>query len=116
MITDSDYQYVINTITSVENAITSYLGQKGIKRDYTHLTDIGRLIAAYTVYCELYGIEELTQIKVDSIPKNFLKSSPVKTQDLVLTDTEKAVILEAVNNTIQNPLEITPSRYTQAPA
>ena len=113
--TDEDYKYRIYSITTVENAITSYLGQKGIKRDYTHLTDIGRLAAAYSVYCELYGIEELTEIKVDTIPKAFLKSTENKSMDLVVTDAEKAVIMEAVNNTIKNPLQITQSQLTQAP-
>ncbi len=115
VMTDEDYMYHFLTCTSVENAITSYLGEKGIKRDYTHLTDIGRLMAAYTWYCELYGVEQLDEIKVDAIPKAFLKSTADKSTDLVLTDAEKAVILEAVNNTIKNPLEITQSQYTQAP-
>ena len=114
--TDEDYKYRIYSITAVENAITSYLGEKGIKRDYTHLTDIGRLIAAYSVYCELYGIEELKEIKVDTIPKSFLKSTEDKSKDLVLTDAEKAVVLEAVNNTLKNPLKVTQSALTQAPA
>lgn len=114
--TDTDYQYRIYSITTVENAITSYLGEKGIKRDYTHLTDLGRLAAAYSIYCELYGIEELKEIKVDAIPKAFLKSTANKAVDLEITDGEKAVILEAVNNTLKNPMQITPSQYTQAPA
>ena len=114
--TDADYKYRIYSITAVENAITSYLGEKGIKRDYTHLTDIGRLIVSYVWYCELYGIEELTQVKVDAIPKNFLKSTVDKSKDLVLTDAEKAVVLEAVNNTLKNPLQITQSKLTEAPA
>ena len=116
VMSDPSYVYVIPTCTAVENAITSYLGQKGIKRDYTHLTDVGRLIASYVWYCELFGIEELTEIKVDAIPKAFLKSTVDKSQDLVLTEGEKAVIMEAVNNTLKNPLKITPSQYTQAPA
>ena len=114
--TDEDYKYRIYSITAVENAITSYLGEKGIKRDYTHLTDLGRLIAAYTVYCELYGVDELTEIKVNTIPKSFLKSTVDKSQDLVLTDAELAVALEAVNNTLKNPLKVTQSQYTQPPA
>lgn len=113
---DEDYVYQILTCTSVENAITSYVGQKGIKRDYTHLTDFGRLIAAYTWYCELYGIEELTEIKVDAIPKAFLKSTADKSVDRVLTEGEKLVLIEAVNNAIKNPLQITQSQYTEEPA
>ena len=115
ILADEDYEYVVASCTAVENAITSGLGQKGIKRDYTHLTDIGRLIAAYSWYCELYGIEELTEIKVDAIPKDFLKTTTDKTVDRVVTEYEKNIIMEAVNNTIKNPLVITQSQYTQAP-
>lgn len=116
VMSDPSYVYVITSCTTVENAITSYLGQKGIKRDYTHLTDVGRLAASYLWYCKLFGVEQLTEIKLDAIPKAFLKSTEDKTQDRVLTETEKAVILEAVNNTLKNPLEITQSQYTEAPA
>ena len=116
IMSDPSYVYVVPSCTAVENAITSYLGQKGIKRDYTHLTDVGRLIASYVWYCELFGVEKLEQIKVDAIPKSFLKSTTDKTQDRVLTEGEKAVIIEAVNNTIADPLHITKSQYTEAPA
>jgi len=116
IMSDPSYVYVVPSCTAVENAITSYLGQKGIKRDYTHLTDVGRLIASYVWYCELFGVEQLEEIKVDAIPKAFLKSTQDKTQDLQLTEGEKAVILEAVNNTLKNPLRITPSQHTQDPA
>ena len=116
IMTDPSYVYVVPSCTAVENAITSYLGQKGIKRDYTHLTDVGRLIASYVWYCELFGVEQLDAIKVDAIPKAFLKSAVDKSQDKVLTEGEKAVILEAVNNTLKEPLKITPSQYTVDPA
>ena len=115
IMSDPSYVYVVPSCTAVENAITSYLGQKGIKRDYTHLTDVGRLIASYVWYCELFGVEQLDTLKLDAIPKAFLKSTADKTQDLTLTEGEKAVILEAVNNTIKNPLRMTPSQYTEDP-
>ena len=115
IMTDPSYVYVVPSCTAVENAITSYLGQKGIKRDYTHLTDVGRLIASYVWYCKLFGVEQLDAIKVDAIPKAFLKSAVDKSQDKVLTEGEKAVILEAVNNTLKEPLKITPSQYTVDP-
>ena len=115
IMSDPSYVYIVPSCTAVENAITSYVGQKGIKRDYTHLTDLGRLIASYVWYCELFGIEELKEVKVDTIPKSFLKSTVDKSQYLVLTEGEKLVIMEAVNNTIKNPLHITQSQYTEAP-
>lgn len=116
ILSDPSYVYVMATCTAVENAITSYLGQKGIKRDYTHLTDVGRLMNSYVWYAKLAGIEQLEEIKLDAIPKTFLKSTADKSQDRPLTEAEKAVILEAVNNALKNPLEITQSQYTQAPA
>lgn len=115
IMSDPTYVYVITTCTAVENAITSYLGQKGIKRDYTHLTDVGRLMNAYVWYANLAGIEHLDEIKLDAIPKAFLKSTADKSQDRVLTDMEKAIILESVNNALAHPLEITQSQYTQSP-
>ena len=116
IMSDDSYVYVIASCTAMENAITSYLGQKGIKRDYTHTTDMGRLIAAYVWYAKLAGIEQLEEIKLDVIPKSFLKTTENRMQDRVLTQLEKAVILEVVNNTLVNPLEITPSQYTEAHA
>lgn len=116
VMSDPSYVYVVASCTAIENAITSYLGQKGIKRDYTHTTDLGRVIASYVWYAKLAGIEQLEEIKLDAIPKAFLKSTEDKTQDRVLTEMEKAIILESVNNALKNPLEITQSQYTEVPA
>ncbi len=41
--------------------------------------------------------------------KNRLRN--YKTKDRVLTDTERAIILEAVNNALKNPLQMTQSQY-----
>lgn len=116
VMSDPSYVYVVPSCTAIENAITSSLGQKGIKRDYTHSTDLGRLITSYFWYAKLAGIEKLEEIKLDAIPKAFLKSTENKFQDRVLTDLEKAIILETVNNTLANPLQITQSQYTEASA
>lgn len=115
VMSDSSYVYVVASCTAVENAITSCLGQKGIKRDYTHTTDLGRLITSYLWYAQLAGIEQLEEIKLDAIPKPFLKSTKNKMQDYVLTDMDKAIILESVNNTLKNPLQITQFQYKEAP-
>jgi hypothetical protein len=48
------------------------------------------------------------------IPKNFFKSTQAR-EDRVLTDSEKAIIIESVNNALANPLEMTQSQYTTAP-
>jgi hypothetical protein len=92
------------------------LEEKDLHRDYGHATDYGRMIASYVWYCRLMGIEQLEEIKLDAIPKAFLKSTKDKTQDRPLTDMEKAIALEAINNALKKPFEMTQSQYTQAPA
>lgn len=113
--TDETIKLKICSITAVQNACTSYLEETDLYRDYTHSTDLARVMTAYVWYCRLMGIEKLEEVKLDSIPAQFLKSTQDKTQDRVLTDAEKAIILESVNNALAHPLEVTQSQYTQAP-
>lgn len=113
--TDESFDFVIPSGAAIMNAWTSYLTEKDIHRDYTHTTDLGRVIQAYTYYCRLAGVEQLEEIKLDAVPKVFLKSALDKSQDRPLTEMEKAIILESVNNALAKPLEVTQSQYTEAP-
>ena len=83
-------------------------------RDYIHATDLGCTIAAYTWLCCLAGIEKLEQIKLDKIPKAFFNSTKSEF-DLLLTEAQKAIILESVNNALAAPLKMTQSRFTAKP-
>lgn len=114
IVPDETFTFIIPTGTTLQNAWTSYLTEKDIHRDYGHATDLCRVMAAYTWYCKLMGIEKLESIKLDAIPKRFFKST-VGTEDRVLTQAEKDLILECVNNALANPLQVTQSQYTQAP-
>ena len=116
IMTDDTFKFMIPAGTALENALSSYLEEKDIHRDYAHASDLGRVIASYTWYCKLMGVEKLEEIKLNAIPKAFLKSTEDKTQDRPITDAEKAIILEAVNNALANPLQLTQSQYTEAPA
>lgn len=113
VLTDDSFEFVIPSATAFENALSSYLEETDLHRDYVHATDLGRVIAAYTWYCKLMGIEKLEEIKLSAIPVKFLNST-TSTTDVVLTDTEKAVILESVNNALANPTKMTQSKYTEA--
>jgi len=114
ILTDETFKFVIPTGTTIQNAWSSYLEETDLHRDYAHASDLGRVMAAYTWYCMLLGIDRLNAIKLDVIPKQFLKSTQDKTRDRVLTDMEKAVILESVNNALRSPMKMTQSRYTEA--
>jgi len=106
----------ICSITAVMNACTSYLEEKDLYRDYTHSSDLGRVMTSYVWYCRLMGKERLEEIRLDAIPKQFLKSTQDKTKDRILTEEEKAIILESVNNALAHPLEVTQSQYVSAPS
>lgn len=114
ILTDDTFEFLIPSGTAIENALSSYLEEKDLHRDYVHASDLGRVIASYTWYCKLAGIDKLDEIKMNVIPKNFFRSTtdPV---DRVLTDAEKAIILESVNNALAEPLKMTQSQYTTAP-
>lgn len=114
IMTDETFDFLIPSGTAIENALSSYLEEKDLHRDYAHASDLGMVIGSYVWYCKLAGVEKLEEIKLDVVPKQFFKSEP-KLQDWVLTDMEKAIILESVNNALANPLQMTQSQYTQAP-
>ena len=115
IMTDPTFQFLIPSGTAIENALSSYLEEKDLHRDYAHATDLGRVIASYTWYCKLMGVEKLEEIKLDAIPVAFFKST-VGAEDRVLTEMEKKIILESVNNALAEPLKMTQSQYTEAPA
>lgn len=114
IVTDETFQFVIPTGTAMENALSSYLEETDLHRDYVHASDFARVMNSYVWFCKLTGVEELKEIKMDTIPVAFFKSTQ-GAQDRVLTDSEKAIILEAVNNTLKTPFAMTQSQYTTAP-
>lgn len=79
-------------------------------RDYTHISDYARLIVAYNLYCQIFDIDQLTDIKVDMIrwedraPWN---NRHKKLGDLPLTEQHKNVLIQSVNHALKNPLSIT---------
>lgn len=114
ILTDDTFKLLIPTGTAIENAMSSYLTEKDLIRDYAHANDYGRLIAAYTWYCKLANVEQLEDIKLTTIPKNFLKTY-TGVGDMTLTETEKAILIESVNNALKQPLQQTQSQFTEAP-
>lgn len=112
---DDSYKFIVCSGTAAMNASTTYLGEKDLLRDYTHATDFSRVILSYTWYANMMGLDKLDAVKLDAIPKNFLNSTQNKAVDRPLTDMEKAIILESVNNALANPYQITQSQYTTAP-
>ena len=112
--TDKDFKILIPTGTAFENVLSSYMVEKDLHRDYGHATDISRLITAYTYFCCLTGVTELKEIKLNEVPVAFFHTtkSPLPWK---LSDHEKELILESVNNTLKTPLQMTQSKFTEKP-
>ena len=114
IVPDDSFEYIIPCGTAMENALSSYWEEKDIHRDYWHASDRARVVVSYVWLCRLFGIQQLEEIKLDKIPVAFFKSMQ-GAEDYVLTESDKAIILESVNNALKTPFAMTQSQYTTAP-
>ena len=102
--------YIMNSATPIQY-LQNVLGreQLHVYRDYTHVSDYGRLTVAYQWYAQLLGLEEITEVNTDVIPKSLKHKNskyPTATDangDYVVDDDMKADLLEAVNWALKNP-------------
>ena len=97
------FDALIPSGTAIQNARTSYFGDT-LTKDTYHLNNLGRVIAAYTLWSTLTG-KELTEVNVGPVSSSDLPT-PVE-----LTDADRQVVIECVNNAIKNPWDVTPSSY-----
>lgn len=75
-------------------------------RDYVHLSDFGRLIAAYQLYAQIYELDKLEKVSVDLLPANMRASQFEKAfGDLEITQQHKDAIIASVNFALAHPLE-----------
>ena len=98
-----DFDALIPSGTAVQNARTSYFGDT-LTKDTYHLNNLGRVIVGYTLWSILTG-KEITEINLGPV------SCADVPQVLELTDEDRQVIIECVNNAIKNPWEVTPSTH-----
>ncbi|MBO5868176.1 MAG: DUF4886 domain-containing protein [Oscillospiraceae bacterium] len=115
IVTDETFDFLIPSGTAIECAVSSYLTEKEIFRDYAHAGDLGCVIGSYVWYCKLAGLDKLDAVNLEKVPKHFLRTHSTL-EDWVLTEAEKLIIVEAVNSALEKPLEMTQSQYTERPA
>ena len=73
-------------------------------RDYTHLSEFGRLMVAYQWYAQIYGLEELSEVNVRLIREEMRATSREKAfGDLEITDMHREAIIASVNYALQHP-------------
>ena len=96
----TDFATIIPSGTAIQNARSSYFGDT-LNRDSMHLNDLGYVIAGYMTYASLTG-KHIESIGLDRFGSK-----------VVLLPADKEVIIEAVNNALDNPFEVTPSSFAQ---
>lgn len=104
----TDYDRIIPSGTAMQNARSSYFGDR-LCYDTYHTNNLGGIIAAYDLFAVITG-QELTEINLDfaNVPaenRREQKTNPV------LTETDKQVIMESINNALKNPFSVTQSNY-----
>ena len=96
---NSEIELVIPNGTSIQNARTSFVGDN-LTRDGYHLSyDFGRYIAGLTLVAKMTGVDIST-----------LKYAPTGVSKVY-----KDIAIESVINAINNPYEVTKSKYVEAP-
>ena len=101
------FEYLMPVGTAIQNARAYGLAAMDLYRDSLHLNDLGRLIAAYTWYCELEGYngvdKALTDLKLTTVPAKLVVSNGVTGLD----DALEQIVIDAVNNGLKNKFAVT---------
>lgn len=108
----TDYDRIIPTGTVIQNARTSFFGDN-LTRDTLHLNDLGGILAAYGLFATITG-KPLTKVDIDAVTasaNNHIGGASITTP---LTDAQKDVIMESVNNALADPFHVTESQYKTA--
>lgn len=76
-------------------------------RDYTHLSDFACLMVAYQLYCQLFDIPKLEAVNMDVIEASHrVAQEKRKMGDLQITDQQKEILIQSVNETLKDPFSI----------
>lgn len=103
---DKTYVNHIPTGTAIMYAhLVEGCTQQELYRDYVHVTDFGRLIAAYTWYAQLTG-QPVTEIGIDSIAASLRHRRTQKLGDMEITEEMKQVIIHSVKGAVENPWSV----------
>ena len=104
VVPDTAFKYLMPVGTAIQNANATFTDYD-LYRDYTHLNDYARLIAAYTWYCELEGTT-LDTIKVTSVPAA-LTNSYKDGGNYTLTEQQITVLVNAVKSAMSAKFQTT---------
>lgn len=100
---------LLTPATAIQHALKQQnIHEKELFRDYTHLSDYGRVMVAYNLYAQVCQLiddtaPELTEIKLTTVPSYMRQKRFASLGDLVLTEDQQKSIAEAVNYAVKDP-------------
>lgn len=104
ILTRSDFSALIPSGAAVQSARTSYFGDR-LTKDTLHLNNLGRVIAGYAVLATVTD-KDLTDVNVGAV-KSYDLTTPIR-----LSETDRMIVMEAVNAVRENPFVVNQSKYT----
>lgn len=108
---DPLYSNAVCAGASVMHALlTQGMTQLDLWRDYTHLSDYGRLMVGYAITAQLTG-QPIKQVGIDVIPISWRHKQNKSQGPQALTEKMKQVIVEAANYSLKDPWHIPPQNY-----
>lgn len=121
--TNSAFDMVFHTGTAIQYASETHGVPEAdperkydLNRDYVHLSDFGRLIVAYQLYAQIFGLGELDAVNVNVIPAEMRATYREQAfGDLEITDTHKEAIIASVNYALKHPNQA-PEQTARNPA
>ena len=103
---DKTYDKAICTGTAVMHAyLSGACTQLDLWRDYTHLTDFGRLMVAYSLVTQLRE-KPLKSIGIDTIPRRLRHKQYRDLGNMTVTQEQKEIIIRSVNYALEHPYSI----------
>lgn len=111
--TNEEYDLVFHTGTALQYASETYgipeadpQRNYDLYRDYVHLSDFGRLMVAYQLYAQLFGLEKLEDVKVQVVKEEHRHKESKRFGDLQITQQHKDAIIASVNWALANPYKV----------
>ena len=108
--TNEEFDMVFHTGTALQYASETHgvpeadpMRNYDLYRDYVHLSDFGRLMVAYQLYAQIFGLEKLEDVKVQVIKESSRQSESKIFGDLEITQKHKDAIIASVNWALANP-------------
>ena len=101
------WDYLMPSGTALHNC-KSVMADEDLYRDVIHTNDFGRLMAAYIWTCQIEGITMDDIPEITSIYSQLrYYSADRRAGDYTLNSNEQAILRNAVNAALKNPLELT---------